>query len=227
MVYFVSNAASVFCTPTRGRKTRMEMENQTHNRSQDPSVVEYPKLSSWSRWVQCSKNSSQSLNDPEYTPRTWYVKMHNRVGINTAKHYLLALVHRNQVRCAQKTFMVVHMRTFIRWNLIVGHRTPQNKTKRQTHQCRNLSQRGCSFHCHKGWKWESYITNAWFRLCWQKGHHFFQKRMENLGSSVFKCSFFGAPFVAITDYEGIQCLFNPILVRFFHSQMAENTIELV
>ncbi|KAJ7339348.1 hypothetical protein OS493_005742 [Desmophyllum pertusum] len=44
-----------------------------------------------------------------------------------------------------------------------------------------------------------------------KGHHFFQKRMESLGSSVFKCSFFGAPFVAITDYEGIQCLFDPRL----------------
>ncbi len=37
--------------------------------------------------------------------------------------------------------------------------------------------------------------------------------MESLGSSVFKCSFFGAPFVAITDYEGIQCFFDPRLVR--------------
>ena len=47
-ILFVSNAASVCCTPT-GRKTTMEMESQTHNLSQDPSVVEYPKLSSWSR----------------------------------------------------------------------------------------------------------------------------------------------------------------------------------
>jgi len=46
-----------------------------------------------------------------------------------------------------------------------------------------------------------------------KGHHFFQKRMENLGSSVFKCSFFGAPFVAITDHEGMQCMFDPRLVE--------------
>lgn len=37
--------------------------------------------------------------------------------------------------------------------------------------------------------------------------------MENLASTVFKCSFFGAPFVAITDYEGIQCMFDPRLVE--------------
>lgn len=43
--------------------------------------------------------------------------------------------------------------------------------------------------------------------------------MESLGSSVFKCSFFGAPFVAITDYEGIQCFFDPRLVRGFLSLM--------
>lgn len=46
-----------------------------------------------------------------------------------------------------------------------------------------------------------------------KGHHFFQKRMESLGSSVFKCSFFGAPFIAITDYEGMECFFDPRLVE--------------
>ena len=36
--------------------------------------------------------------------------------------------------------------------------------------------------------------------------------MESLGSSVFKCSFFGAPFIAITDYEGMECFFDPRLV---------------
>lgn len=46
-----------------------------------------------------------------------------------------------------------------------------------------------------------------------KGHHFFQRRMESLHSCVFKCSFFGAPFVALTDHEGIQCLFNQKLVE--------------
>ncbi|XP_068695850.1 uncharacterized protein [Montipora foliosa] len=45
-----------------------------------------------------------------------------------------------------------------------------------------------------------------------KGHHFFKSRMESLASTVFKCSFFGAPFIAITDYEGIQCMFDPRLV---------------
>lgn len=72
-------------------------------------------------------------------------------------------------------------------------------------------------------KRDLYFTNAWLWFCSQKGHHFFQKRMENLGSSVFKCSFFGAPFVAITDYEGMQCLFNPMLVRCFYSKMTENS----
>lgn len=46
-----------------------------------------------------------------------------------------------------------------------------------------------------------------------KGHHFFQSRMESLASTVFKCSFFGAPFVAITDYEGMQCIFDPKFVE--------------
>lgn len=36
--------------------------------------------------------------------------------------------------------------------------------------------------------------------------------MESLGSSVFKCSFFGAPFIAIADYEGMECFFDPRLV---------------
>ena len=47
-IRFNVSTASVFCTPTGG-KTAMEMENQTHNLSQDPSVVECPKLSNWSR----------------------------------------------------------------------------------------------------------------------------------------------------------------------------------
>ena len=103
----------------------------------------------------------------------------------------------------------------------------QNKRKRRQISAQCGKSTWLSVSWSQGLKRASYITNAWFRLCWQKGHHFFQKRMENLGSSVFKCSFFGAPFVAITDYEGMQCFFNPRLVRCFHSQMTENAIELV
>ena len=63
-------------------------------------------------------------------------------------------------------------------------------------------------------QWEAVIVQwqSFFFFCPQKGHHFFQKRMESLGSSVFKCSFFGAPFIAITDYEGMECFFDPRLV---------------
>lgn len=49
--YFILILASVCCTLTRGR-IRMAMESQTPNLSQDPSVEECRKLSSWSRWVQ-------------------------------------------------------------------------------------------------------------------------------------------------------------------------------
>lgn len=48
---FILILASVCCTLTRER-IRMAMESQTHNLSQDPSVEECRKLSSWSRWVQ-------------------------------------------------------------------------------------------------------------------------------------------------------------------------------
>ena len=63
-------------------------------------------------------------------------------------------------------------------------------------------------------QWEAVIVQwqSFLFFCPQKGHHFFQKRMESLGSSVFKCSFFGAPFIAITDYEGMECFFDPRLV---------------
>lgn len=69
------------------------------------------------------------------------------------KHYILALVQRNQIGCAQKPFTVVWVRNFIKWNLIAGHRTPHyRKTKENggKYQRNVVSQRGCPFHGRKG-----------------------------------------------------------------------------
>lgn len=46
----------------------------------------------------------------------------------------------------------------------------------------------------------------------QKGHFFFLEKMALYNSTVFNCNFFGTPFVAITDYDGMQALLNSDMV---------------
>ncbi|XP_001636360.2 9-divinyl ether synthase [Nematostella vectensis] len=41
------------------------------------------------------------------------------------------------------------------------------------------------------------------------GHLFFVDQTRKYKSSVFKCNFFGTPFIALTDFKGVTALFDP------------------
>ena len=97
-------------------------------------------------------NSSQSLNDPEYCHELDMSKCIIVLELTLQNIIYLPWYTETSTLCTKTVYGGAHENFYkVKFNCGSPNAAKQNKTRRQIPaQCRSLSQRGCSFHCHKG-----------------------------------------------------------------------------